>query len=246
MEEGKMKKLAIILILVLAFCMTAHASDIAIDPAKGLLQSEFENMSKELGFAINYIPLTPAAPLGTLGFNIGIEGTFLDIDQASPYWQKVTTDTLPDYFPIPKLHIQKGLPFKIDVGAIYSQVPGTNISLIGGEVKWSLLEGSPVTPSFSIRGSYTKLNGVDTLDLETMGFDASISKGFAILTPYAGIGQLWITAEEKAGIGLSNAKEQLTKVYAGIKYDPFPMVSLTAEVDYAEIIAYSLRFSANF
>jgi hypothetical protein len=89
MEKRKMKKLTIIIILVLAFCVTAHASDIEIDPAKGLLQSEFEEMSKELGFAINYIPLTPAAPLGTLGFNIGIEGTFLDIEQASPYWQKV-------------------------------------------------------------------------------------------------------------------------------------------------------------
>jgi hypothetical protein len=241
-----MKKIAIILILVLAFCVTAHASDIAIDPSKGLLQSEFEDMSKELGFAINYIPLTPAAPLGVLGFDIGIEGTFLDIEQASPYWQKVTTDSPPDYFPIPKLHIQKGLPYKIDVGAVYSQISGTNVSLIGGEIKWSLLKGSPVTPAFSLRGSYTKLNGVDTLDLETMGFDASISKGFTILTPYAGIGQLWITAEEKAGIGLSDAKEQLTKVYAGIKFNPLPLVSLTAEVDYAEIMAYSLRFSANF
>lgn len=244
-----MKKLVIILILVLAFCVTAHATDIvidSIDPVKRLFQSEFEDMSKELGFAISYIPLVPAAPLGILGFNIGIEGTFLDIDQVSPYWRKVTTDTLPDYFPIPKLHIQKGLPYKIDVGAIYSQVSGTNISLIGGEVKWALLEGSPVTPAFSLRGSYTKMNGVDTLDLETMGFDACVSKGFALLTPYAGIGQLWITAEEKAGIGLSKAKEELTKVYAGIKFDPFPMVSLTAEVDYAEIMAYSLRLSLNF
>ncbi|MGA1864256.1 MAG: hypothetical protein ACMUHX_04265 [bacterium] len=241
-----MKKIAIILILVLAFCITAHASDIEIDPARGLLQSEFEDMCTELGFAINYMPLTPAAPLGILGFNIGIEGTFLDIKEASPYWQKVTTDSPPDYFPIPKLHIQKGLPFKIDLGAIYSQIAGTNVSLIGGEIKWSLLKGSTVTPAFSLRGSYTRLNGVDTVDLETMGFDASVSKGFAILTPYAGVGQLWIKAEEKAGIGLSNANEQLTKVYAGIKFDPFPLVSLTAEVDYAEIMAYSLRFSANF
>ena len=240
-----MKKLAMILILVLALCITAHASDIEI-PAKDFFQSEFDAMCKELGFAINYMPLTPAAPLGVLGFNIGIEGTFLDIDQDSLYWQKVTTDSPPDYFPIPKLHIQKGLPYKIDLGAIYSQISGTNVSLIGGEIKWSLLEGSPVTPAFSVRGSYTKLNGVDTLDMETMGLDASVSKGFTIFTPYVGVGQLWVSGEEKAGIGLSKANEQLTKVYAGIKFDPFPLVSLTAEVDYAEIMAYSLRFSANF
>lgn len=239
-----MKKMVIILLIILAFCVPARAADIILETT--LVQSEFENMSKELGFAISYVPLAPAAPLGILGFNIGVEGTFLDIDETSPYWEKVTTDTLPDYLPIPKLHVQKGLPFKIDVGLIYSQVPGTNISLIGGEAKWAILEGSSVTPAFALRGSYTKLNGIDTLDLETMGFDASISKGFVLLTPYAGIGQLWITAEEKAGIGLSEAKEELTKVYAGIKFDPFPMVSFTAEVDYAEIMAYSLRLSVNF
>lgn len=236
--------MVIILLIILAFCVPARAADIILETT--LVQSEFENMSKELGFAISYVPLAPAAPLGILGFNIGVEGTFLDIDETSPYWEKVTTDTLPDYLPIPKLHVQKGLPFKIDVGLIYSQVPGTNISLIGGEAKWAILEGSSVTPAFALRGSYTKLNGIDTLDLETMGFDASISKGFVLLTPYAGIGQLWITAEEKAGIGLSEAKEELTKVYAGIKFDPFPMVSFTAEVDYAEIMAYSLRLSVNF
>jgi hypothetical protein len=119
--------------------------------------------------------------------------------------------------------------------------------LIGGEAKWAILEGSSVTPAFALRGSYTKLNGVDTLDLETMGLDASVSKGFVIITPYIGIGQLWITAQEKAPvIELSEVNEELTKIYAGIKFDPFPMVSLTAEVDYAEIMAYSLRVSVNF
>jgi len=239
-----MKKIAIILIIVLAFCMPAHAGDIVLEP--GLIQSEFDQLSKELGFGISYFPMAPAAPLGILGFNAGIEVTMLDIKQNSIYWANVTTETPPDYLPVPKLHIQKGLPLRIDIGAIFTQVPGSNIKLFGGELKWAILEGSVVTPAFALRGAYTKLDGVDTLDMDTMSLDASISKGFVMFTPYAGVGQLWINAEEKAGIGLEEAKEELTNVYGGIKFDPFPLVSLTAEVDYADMVAYSLRLSVNF
>ena len=84
-----MKKLAIIFLIILAFCVPARAADIILETT--LVQSEFENLSKELGFAISYVPLAPAAPLGILGFNIGIEGTFLDIDQDSLYWDHVST-----------------------------------------------------------------------------------------------------------------------------------------------------------
>lgn len=240
-----MKRIVLVVLLAVALCVNAYAADIVLDPVL-LLQTEFEDMSKELGFAVSYMPLAPAAPLGIMGFNAGIEATLLDIDQDSLYWQHATSGTPPDYLPVPKLHIQKGLPMNIDVGVIYSQVPGTNISLFGGEAKWALLEGTPVTPAFALRASYTTLSGVDTLDLETIGIDASISKGFAILTPYAGVGQLWITAKEKAGIGLADAKEELTKVFGGIAFKPFPLARIALEADYAEILAYSLRFSIEF
>ena len=240
-----MKKIACVLIIVLAFCLPAHAGDIVLEPT--LLQSEFDKMSKELGFGISYFPMAPAAPLGILGFNAGIEVTMLDIKQDSTYWDQVTTKTPPDYFPIPRLHIQKGLPFKLDIGAIFTQVPDSNIKLFGGELKWAVLEGSMITPAFALRGAYTKLNGVDTLDMDTMSLDASISKGFVMITPYAGVGQIWINAEEKVPVlALEKAKEELTKIYGGLKFDPFPLVSLTAEVDYADIMAYSLRLSVNF
>lgn len=240
-----MKKIAIILIIVLAFCVPARAADIILKDT--LVQSELEEITKELGFAISYTPLAPAAPLGLLGFNIGIEATMLDIEEKSPYWLNAVTGELPDFLSIPKLHVQKGLPLKIDVGVIYSQIPGTNVSLMGGELKWAVIKGSAITPAFALRGSYTKLDGVDTLDLETMGIDASISKGFVFLTPYVGIGEIWISAKEKLpALDIPEVKKELTKVYAGIKFDPFPLVSLTAEVDYAEIMAYSLRLSVNF
>ncbi|MGA1845402.1 MAG: hypothetical protein ACMUIS_12630, partial [bacterium] len=147
-----MKRIVLVVLLAVALCVNAYAADIVLDPVL-LLQTEFEDMSKELGFAVSYMPLAPAAPLGIMGFNAGIEATLLDIDQDSLYWQHATSGTPPDYLPVPKLHIQKGFPMNIDVGVIYSQVPGSNISLLGGEAMWALLKGPPVTPAFALRAS---------------------------------------------------------------------------------------------
>ena len=48
------------------------------------------------------------------------------------------------------------------------------------------------TPALGVRATYSKLNGIDDFDLQTAGIDATISKGFLFLTPYAGAGMLWI------------------------------------------------------
>src|SRR5262249_24663546 len=90
-----------------------------------------------------------------------------------------------------------GLPFGIDIGAMAGEAPGTNVRLYGGELKWAFVRGSTVWPAVALRGSYTKLAGVDQLDLNTKGVDLSISKGFAIFTPYGGIGKVWTSSSAK-------------------------------------------------
>jgi hypothetical protein len=54
---------------------------------------------------------------------------------------------------VPKLHVHKGLPFGIDVGAMYSAVPNTNIKLMGAEVRYALVEGGIATPAVGLRAS---------------------------------------------------------------------------------------------
>ena len=209
-----------------------------------LLASDFKNFSKEAGLAISYFPLSPAEPLGITGFDIGVEVTAVNIDQGASFWTN-SINNPPDFLIFPKLHIQKGLPWKIDLGIIYSKVPDSNISLIGGELKWALLKGSMVTPAVAIRGSYTRLLGVSQLKLETYGVDISISKGIAFLTPYGGLGEIWINSEETAGIGLGKARINETKFFGGVKAT-FLLFSLVAEVSYADILSYSLRANIGF
>ncbi|MEO5657770.1 MAG: DUF6588 family protein [Nitrospiria bacterium] len=225
----------------------AHAAnyDIAF-PSSGYAQSEFRDFSEQVGLAIAYVPLAPAEPLGLLGFDVGVEFTAVKIDRNESYWTKLMPDTPPRYLPVPKLHAQKGLPFGIDVGLVYSKVPSSNIGMLGGELKWAILKGTLATPALAVRASYTTLTGVDYLDVSTYGADLSVSKGFAFITPYLGIGQVWIKSSSDApGLGLQDESIAAPKMFVGAKLS-LMVLSVAAEADYSKVPSYSLRLSLSF
>ena len=222
-----MKKL-FALLCTLGIAQTASAANISTLGA--LSQPEFRTLSEDLGAALSYKPVTPAAPLGTTGFDMGIEVTQTDMSKSSQIWSKATGGGSPiNNLYIPKLHIDKGLPFGIDVAAFYSKVPTTNISLYGGELRYAILDGGVTQPAVAIRGSFTKLSGINQLSLDTKGIDLSISKGFAMFTPYAGIGQVWVNSTAN---GVNLAAESFTqgKVFVGANLN-LGFSNLAAEVD---------------
>lgn len=237
-----MKRL--IFALSIIFTMTSQAwagkSDIDIS---ALLQNEFKDLSQQVGLAVAYKPTAPAEPLGVLGFDIGIEVTFVDIDEDDSYWKTAAPD-LPGLLPVPKIHVQKGLPLNIDVGAIYSEIPSSDISLWGAELKWAFIEGGTATPAVAIRATYTELDGINGLDLETKGVDISVSKGFAMLTPYGGVGQVWIKSDP-TGFSLNEETFSETKFFAGLKVS-MALLKVTVEAEFAEIPSYTLKFSLGF
>ena len=232
---------ALIISLILFFPCSPTTASTDIELQEGFIQSEFEDLSRQAGIAISYAPLAPAEPLGILGFDVGIEVTAVDIDQDESFWTEAVDETPPSYLIIPKIHAQKGLPFGFDVGLEYAKAPGTNIGLIGGELKWAFIKGGMAIPSVALRGSYTQLLGVDDLDLITYGADLSISKGFGFLTPYAGVGQIWISSKEKTDtVDLDKENLSLTKGFIGLKLTLF-VFSFVAEADFAEVPLYHLR-----
>jgi hypothetical protein len=245
-----MKKLAIAVFVMLLAAVPAMATTTFQLPA---LQDDFKNLSRDLGLAISYDPLSPAEPLGGLlpGFDAGLEVTAVKIDKSASYWQNSVTNSssLPDYLYIPKVHVQVGLPvIPLDLGVEYATIPGTDIKLIGGELKYAILKGGIVIPAIAIRGAYTKLSGVDVFDLETKSLDLSISKGFVFLTPYAGIGQVWITGTPKGTTAttLSKANISESKGFVGLKFSLLPILNMVAEADFAKVNAYSLRLNLHF
>jgi hypothetical protein len=161
-----------------------------------LSQDEFKNLSEELGLALSYNMLGPSSNLGLLGFEIGGAVSFADINQKASYWQKVTADhNPPDFLVIPRLLVRKGLPWGIDIGASYLQVPNTNISLVGGEVKLALLEDGTVTPAIGLRAAYSSLIGVSNLSMQVIDASIGISKKLFIFEPYAGVSDVFIISK---------------------------------------------------
>ncbi len=86
--------------------------------------------------------------------------------------------------------------------------------------------------------------GVGELDLDTYGLDISASKGFAFLTPYIGVGQVWIKSSSNVS-GLSSESLSKTKAFAGLKVKMM-LLSLVGEVQTAEFLSYSLRANISF
>jgi hypothetical protein len=198
-------------------------------------QTEFRTLSEDLGAALSYKPVTPAAPLGIIGFDLGLEVTQTDMSKSTGAWSKATgnSSTISKLY-IPKLHVAKGLPFGIDVAAFVSKIPTTSISLVGAELRYAILDGGLAMPAVAVRGAFTKLGGVDQLSFNTKSVDISISKGFLMFTPYAGVGQVWVNSQANVSSGaLSLASTQSftqSKIFVGANLN-LGLVNMAAEVD---------------
>ncbi len=184
-------------------------------------QSGFRALSEEFGAALSYKPVTPAAPLGITGFDIGLEASSTDMStNAKTAWQNLIPGTSVPTLVIPKLYVAKGLPFDIDVAAFYSAVPTTSITLSGAAISYAIIGGGMALPAVTIRGAITHLGGIDELSFSTKSLDISISKGFLGFTPYAGVGEVWVTSSTSnaaaQAVGITSESFNQPKVYVGL------------------------------
>ncbi|HZP94020.1 MAG TPA: hypothetical protein VFB20_14235 [Burkholderiales bacterium] len=200
-----------------------------IDQLQNINQGQFRLLSEDLGAALSYKPLAPAAPLGIAGFDIGAEVSATKLRNPA-ILDQATSGNTPSWLVVPRIEAQKGLPFDIDIGLTYSKVPGSNIDLWGGELRYAILEGSTTMPAIAVRGSYTKLTGVDQLDFSTKGLDLSVSKGFLFISPYAGLGKIWVSSTPKGVPTLSDESFSMNKFFGGANI-ALGVVSFDLEAD---------------
>jgi hypothetical protein len=64
----------------------------------------------------------------------------------------------------------------------------TDLELLSAELQWAIHEGGAVAPAIGLRLTGTESRGDETYRLRQYGVEALISKGFAMLTPFAGAG----------------------------------------------------------
>lgn len=234
-----MKRLlsALVLVSLLAAPAFAGKYDLEITTA-----NKFNDVVKQAGAVIAYRGIAPAEPQGLTGFDIGVESSFFKVDEN--VWKEVVSD-VPTYLPVPKLHLRKGLPFGIDLGASYSMVPASNIKVIGGELQYAILDGGVALPALSVRGHYSTLLGVDDLDLKTYGADVVASKGVLFLTPYIGAGVMR-TDGKYAGelVALQNLDKSVTtpRVFGGVQI-AVALLRLTLDAEFSDVPVYTAKAS---
>jgi len=204
-------------------------------------QAGFKTFSEDLGSALSYKAVIPAEPLGTTGFDLGFE-----VSSTEAKTLATATSTSNTRIVVPKLHVHKGLPFNIDVGAFYSAVPTTDIKLYGGELRYAILEGGVALPAVAIRGAISKLSGVKLFEFNTKSLDVSISKGFAMVTPYAGVGNVWVNSTPDAITGLTEENLRQTKTFVGANLN-LGLANIAAEYDKTgSASSYSLKLGFRF
>jgi hypothetical protein len=220
------KLLASLLIgLPLALSSQAQASS-NINQLGKLSQSEFNLFARDLLSAASYKAIAPAEALGITGFDIGAELTVTQLGSEA-LWKKAGADV--SQLAMPKLHIHKGLPFNIDVGAMITRVPNTNIQLMGAEIRYAFIEGGVTTPAIAIRAAATKLSGVDQLDFSSQSLELTASKGIAMFTPYVGVGKVWGTSTPNV-LNLKKVTDSQNKLFAGLNAN-FGLMNIAGEVD---------------
>jgi hypothetical protein len=215
-----------------------------IDQLQNIVQGEFRLLSEDLGAALSYHAQIPAEPLGVTGFDIGVGVTATKMENAA-ILQRATSDDADTTLYVPTLRLHKGLPAGFDVGLTYAAIPGSNIRYTGGELRYAILKGGVASPALAVRGSITRLSGVDQLAFDTRGIDVSISKGLALLTPYAGIGRVWIESTPNVS-GLQKEEFSLTKVFVGVGMN-FAVLNVNLQADRTgDASSYSLKLGWRF
>lgn len=234
------------LLLLLSLCATsAFAAKYDVSIPAGFANSKFNDVVKQAGTVIAYRGIAPAEPGGLTGFDIGVETSFFKVDAA--VLDDVLSNNTPSYLPVPKVHVRKGLPFGIDLGASYAMVPSSNIKVIGGEIQYAILDGSVALPALSVRGHYSTLLGVDDLDLKTYGADAVVSKGFLFLTPYIGAGVMrsdgkYTGTDATLKANLKDQSVTTPRVFGGVQI-AMALLRLTLDAEFADVPVYTAKIS---
>jgi hypothetical protein len=214
--------------LLSAASVAAIAAD-DIDQVNLLTQAEFRDLSSDLSAAVSYKAVVPIEGLGIAGFDLGFEVTATKLANRSA-WDSASSGGAPNTVYIPKVHLHKGLPAGFDLGAFYATAPDTNINVWGAELRYALIAGGVAAPAVGLRATYSRLSGVDQLSLDTKGIEIGISKGFAFITPYAGIGRIW-TESTPVGPAIAAAEKFAdTKTYLGANIN-FGLGNVAVETD---------------
>lgn len=218
-----MKKLIVLLSMV---------GSLAISPVTQAVptnQGEFNAIVDEIGVLTAYRAVATAVPLGTLGFDISLEGTSGTFEGSD--------------IVLPKIKFQKGLPAGFDIAGYYSsfELPGNApTTAYGAAVTYAILKGSATSPAWNIIGSYANSDISGIVKTNTTAFDTTLSKGFGPISPYIGIGTLSLNGTDNTAT-YNDYSSTKTRFFYGLSFDALAFNFTIEGEDVDGVNAYSVK-----
>ncbi|ASM78671.1 hypothetical protein VITFI_CDS2894 [Vitreoscilla filiformis] len=224
-----MKRLFAVAVAALAATPAVHAYDLDIKnlATSGGTQTQFRTFSEDLTAAMAHRSLEPAEGLGLLGFDVGLSVGATDLGSVTTLRQVANNADVPGALPTATVRVTKGLPFDLNVGASYTVIPAAGVNSLGLHGSWAFISGGVLVPAVAVQVHYNKIKGVNNLDMQTSGVDLAISKGFAMFTPFAGVGA--VATKSQSSFYADESFTQ-TRMFAGVNVNLLAM-DVTLGVD---------------
>lgn len=237
--KPSLRVLAVLLVLLSTAAVPAAAWDVASDASPEAFHAFHQRFS---GDAYHY-PRHSAAPLGLLGFDLYAEASVDRGFADSAAGDLITGNLTSGAMSIGRVGVRKGLPGGVDLGVAYGQaLGGSDLKLVSADVQWAMIHGGVLSPAVSLRVTGTGTTGsAGAYELRQYGAEILVSKGFTVLTPYAGAGVVSSRGRLNRIHG-STLQETDTQgiAYAGLTLSLL-IPKITVEVEKAETVQASVR-----
>ena len=220
-----------------------------IDPS--LTQAQWHEFTKQVAALSAFKSLAPAQTLGKLNFHVGLDYGSTPVDQHSLAWINTFVHPdeecpLGDKVEFPTLRAGMGVSDDMDIGLYWTEAPGANYGMIGGEFKYAFLQEDEGLPAAAVRGSFTLLTGVPDFDLGVYSVELLASKTIATLTPYLGLRtSLAVGTETTTKVNLKTERIPVAQGYVGIAYSLW-MLNVAAEYNVASVNTLAFAIGVTF
>jgi hypothetical protein len=211
----------------------------AWDVNGGASAQDFHAFHRRFSADAYHYPRHGAAPLGIIGFDVygevSVDRGFED-DAAGA----VSGNISGGFLSVGRVGVRKGLPGGFDLGVAYGQALGGDVKLASADLQWAIVRGGVLEPAVSIRLTGTETLSPRAYDLRQYGAEVMVSKGFTVLTPYAGVGVVRSRGNLEGDHQSLEETDTRAVAYAGITLNLL-VPKITVEVEKAEVVQASIR-----
>jgi hypothetical protein len=188
----KMLKLVLLGFYVFAFPALVNAQSNSYN--SNYTQDDVDQFSHDLIQVNRYSPLESAGSHGSIGVGLGFgaQSTAWTSEKSFLYNHVLNSsgnsrDEVQSRLNMPKVYFVKGTSWPLDFGAGFGKSIETGLTQFSAHVQWTAFEEFRM-PSLALRGTYSRLTGINNVVLNATGVDALASYGFSYFTAYVGYG----------------------------------------------------------